>query len=410
MQIRSLDFDGNHCEHSRPKEDRVMGLERRLDVPVYDLSLIRGLWEGRVKKYRQRQKKEKERIEQSALARIDQQWQYRIYCKSLKRDERTLLHQYLQRSTLTDLQPGSDGDEEDHKDQPQTESEPQKLLFRLDGDKWLCFPKELQWMTYLREWYVTQTRIQRLPDFLALFTRLTVMELPKNQIVELPPEIGKLTALKELNLSYNRLSKVPPELGECKSLERLELAGNRSLSELPFELSSLKRLVHLDISENLFLSIPVCVLRMTALQLLDLSNNRLKDLPQDMDRLENLLTLIVHKTSMTYLPQCLTNIQTLKMVIVSGDQLNCIPTRICSNPDIKFIRLYDSPTQQQQQRKQQEEALKEENRRRRWRGQPEEGVQPDSTEKEFLQAYISTLTDRDSVPYSTTKISISCLL
>lgn len=50
-------------------------------------------------------------------------------------------------------------------------------------------------MTYLREWYVTQTRIQRLPDFLALFTRLTVMELPKNQIVELPPEIGDVSFL-----------------------------------------------------------------------------------------------------------------------------------------------------------------------------------------------------------------------
>lgn len=43
--------------------------ERKLDVPVYDLSLIRGMWEVRVKKHRERQKKEKERIEQSALAR-----------------------------------------------------------------------------------------------------------------------------------------------------------------------------------------------------------------------------------------------------------------------------------------------------------------------------------------------------
>lgn len=46
-----------------------MGPERKLDVPVYDLSLIRGMWEVRVKKHRERQKKEKERIEQSALTR-----------------------------------------------------------------------------------------------------------------------------------------------------------------------------------------------------------------------------------------------------------------------------------------------------------------------------------------------------
>lgn len=46
-----------------------MGLERRVDVPVYDLSLIRGMWEVRAKKHRQRQKKEQERVEKSALAR-----------------------------------------------------------------------------------------------------------------------------------------------------------------------------------------------------------------------------------------------------------------------------------------------------------------------------------------------------
>jgi len=53
---------------------------------------------------------------------------------------------------------------------------------------------------------------------------------------------------------------------------------------LYLQLSSLKQLVHLDIAENRFVSIPICALRMFSLQLLDLSNNRLTDLPQDMDR------------------------------------------------------------------------------------------------------------------------------
>lgn len=46
-----------------------MGVKRRVEVPVYDLSLIRGIWEVRVKKHRQKQKKEQERVEKSALAR-----------------------------------------------------------------------------------------------------------------------------------------------------------------------------------------------------------------------------------------------------------------------------------------------------------------------------------------------------
>lgn len=48
-----------------------MGRERSVDVPVYDVSLIRGIWEVRVKKHRNKQRKEQERKEKSALARYE---------------------------------------------------------------------------------------------------------------------------------------------------------------------------------------------------------------------------------------------------------------------------------------------------------------------------------------------------
>ncbi|XP_026176729.1 leucine-rich repeat-containing protein 2 isoform X2 [Mastacembelus armatus] len=390
-----------------------MGPERKLDLPVYDLSLIRGIWEVRVKKYRHRQKKEEERIEKSALARIDQQWQYRIYCKTLKAKELNVLHHYLERATLTGVQVHTEAGQYQDEDIQQDQKDPNddKLIFQLDGERWMDFPKDLQWMTYLKEWHVMGTRICRLPDYLSLFTQLTVMEIPKNAIAELPPEIGKLTSLRELNISYNRLSKVPPELGNCENLESLQLAGNYNLSELPFELSSLKKLVHLDIAENMFVSIPICALRMSSLKLLDLSNNSLSDLPQDMDRLEHLETLFVHKNNLTYLPQCLANVSTLKMIVVSGDDLTCIPTKVCNSPDIKFIRLYDNLTSAEKKKKEEEKKKKERNKKRRWREQrQEEEVKKDSREKEFIEAYIGTLKDRDTVPYSTTKVSISCLL
>lgn len=53
------------------------------------------------------------------------------------------------------------------------------------------FPRELEWMTYLREWHVSGTKIQQLPDYLARFAQLAVLHLPKNTIAELPPEIGQ---------------------------------------------------------------------------------------------------------------------------------------------------------------------------------------------------------------------------
>nr|XP_054586335.1 leucine-rich repeat-containing protein 2 isoform X1 [Nothobranchius furzeri] len=393
-----------------------MGPERKVDVPVYDLSLIKGIWEVRVKKYRQKQKKEQERVEKSALARIDQEWQYRIYCKTLKPTEKHQLHQYLERSTqphtsthntllLTDSTDPVLGDQQ----QEENDLDHKNLIFRLDGDRWMDFPRELQWMTYLREWHIWGTRIRQLPDFLVLFTQLTVLEIAKNAITDLPPEIGKLAELRRLNVSYNRLSRVPPELGSCEKLERLDLAGNHNLSELPFELSSLKQLVHLDISENRFISIPICTLRMTSLQLLDLSNNQLTDLPQDMDRLEQLVTLFIHRNNLSYLPLCLANISTLKVIVVSGDELTCLPTKLCNSPDIKLIRLFDNTASEKRKKKKEEEKKKrEKEKQRRWKEQKEEVK--DSREKEFIEVYIGSLKDRDTVPFSTTKVSISCLL
>ncbi|XP_068166953.1 leucine-rich repeat-containing protein 2 isoform X3 [Antennarius striatus] len=374
----------------------------------------------------------------------------------MRTTELNLLQHYLERTTLTHMQPytgehssTTEADQQDHKDYQDQELDQTKLILQLEGDQWKHFPAELQWMTYLKEWHIRGTKISQLPDYLALFTQLAILEIPKNAITELPPEIGdnsvdsfpsfintwgklslciaafsmsvfsviqwstsnhssppsgKLTELRELNVSYNRLCKIPPELGNCENMERLELTGN-FLSELPFELRNLTQVVHLDLAENSFMSIPICTLRMSSLQLLDLSNNQLTDLPQDMDRLDQLVTLFVHKNKLMYLPQALTNISTLKMIVVSAEDLTCIPTRLCSNPDIKFIRLYDNMFTKTCE----ETKKKEKTKRKRWREQREEKVK-DSGDKEFIEAYIGSLQDRDTVPFSTTKVSIACLL
>lgn len=121
-------------------------------------------------------------------------------------------------------------------------------------------------MTYLREWHIFGTKIVKIPEFIAMFQDMRILDIPKNCLDKLPPEIGnlrpsvilnqkyclvtgyhsllyaytlshpgKLTKLRELNVSYNRLSEIPPELGDCENLERLELTSNLNLMELPFE-------------------------------------------------------------------------------------------------------------------------------------------------------------------------------
>uniref|UniRef100_A0A672LV45 Leucine rich repeat containing 2 n=1 Tax=Sinocyclocheilus grahami TaxID=75366 RepID=A0A672LV45_SINGR len=388
-----------------------------VDIPVYDLSLIRDLWEGRVKKHKQRQKKEEERISQSALARVNQQWQYRIACRKLKSAEVAALQCYLERSALREIHLLPT----DNKD---NDADNKKFIFELNGKKWMKLPEELQYMTYLKEWHIHGTRIPEIPTYIEAFVDLQVLDVPKNGLTRLPTEIGKLINLKELNVNYNKLLSIPPELGECEHLERLEMTANRNLAELPFEvrqddqtpfemflcmksftnhtflsvlfvfqLSNLKKLTHLDVAENQFASIPVCVLRMESLKCLDISNNRLKDLPEDIDRLESLEMLFLHKNNVRYVPMTVTNLIHLRMLVISADELYSIPSQLVDNPNIKLIRLYDNPINTDNEDMNEIDAEAQ-----------------DERDKEFMKTYIETLQDRDTQPSYTTKVSLSCLL
>ncbi|KAG9270659.1 leucine-rich repeat-containing protein 2 isoform X1 [Astyanax mexicanus] len=363
-----------------------------IDIPVYDLSLIRGLWETRVRKHKQRQRKEQERVEKSALNKINQQWQYRIACRKMKIKEVNALQCYLERSAFAemDILPTVDTTDLD--------SEYKKFIFELHGKKWRKLPEDLQIMTFLREWHIRGTSIQKVPTYIEEFVELRVLDIPKNGFTMLPPEIGKLVNLKELNVNYNKLSIIPPELGECENLEKLEMTANGDLSELPFELSNLKALKHLDLAENKFATIPICVLRMSSLQWLDMSNNRLTDLPEDIDRLSDLQTMFLHKNKLTYLPMVMANMDKLKMLVVSGDELTNLPSKLCDSPDIKFIKLFDNPIGKNE----------EEDKHHSISNATEE--EEEDHEKEFMQTYVETLKDRATAPTYTTKVSLTCLL
>lgn len=67
------------------------------------------------------------------------------------------------------------------------------ILFNLQE-----FPESLKDHTYLKEWHVSNTLIQTIPDYIALFQDLRVLELSKNQINHLPVEIGMLVQTIQL--------------------------------------------------------------------------------------------------------------------------------------------------------------------------------------------------------------------
>ncbi|XP_040850908.1 leucine-rich repeat-containing protein 2 [Ochotona curzoniae] len=370
-------------------------------VVVFDVSTIRALWETRVKKHRARQKEEAERLERSALEKIKEEWNFvaecrRIgipqaeYCKNGFVDTSVRLLERIERRALVKQQcplakdrgkPGKPGN---------------AFVFELSGEHWKELPDSLKEQTHLKEWHISNTLIQIIPAYIELFQALRVLDLPKNQISHLPAEIGRLKNLKELNVSFNHLQSIPPELGDCEHLEKLDCSGNLDLTELPFELSNLKRVTFVDISANKFSSVPICVLRMSNLQWFDISSNNLNDLPQDIDRLEELQSFLLYKNKLTYLPYALLNLKKLALLVVSGDHLVEIPTALCDSSTLKFVSLMDNPIDKTQDQDGDERMETERDRQH--------------FDKEFMKAYIEDLKERESVPSYTTKISFSLQL
>jgi Leucine-rich repeat (LRR) protein len=90
---------------------------------------------------------------------------------------------------------------------------------------------------------------------------------------------GTGSTLTSLDMSSNKLSNLDSALFEhMQSLETLKL-DNNSISSMPGEIGTLKRLKYLSISNNLLSSLPEEVGQMEALLELDVHGNNLSELP-----------------------------------------------------------------------------------------------------------------------------------
>ncbi|KAG8455337.1 hypothetical protein GDO86_001511 [Hymenochirus boettgeri] len=362
------------------------------EVIIVDFSHIKGLWETRVKKYKERCKTEKKRLETSALQKIKQEWSFILECRNKGIPQSDYLKNGFVDNELKILEKIERNLYVAHEEKPKKD----EFVFELYGEQWEELPDYLKEQTHFKELHVNKTRIQIIPDYIQMFQKLMVLDMSHNRIRQLPPEIGYLGNLKELNISFNDLQIIPPELGNCQNLEKLDLSGNLELAELPFELSSLKKVTFVDVSANKFSSIPICVLRMSKLQWLDISSNKLKDLPQDIDKafwLEELETFMVQKNKLTYLPSEIINLTKLKLLVVSGDDLVEIPSALEENKSLKYVKILDNPING---------TLCPDNENNEESNQDREEF-----EKEFMKVYIQDLVGRESTPRYTKKVSLS---
>ena len=116
------------------------------------------------------------------------------------------------------------------------------------------------------------------------------LDLQHNELSTIPRCILELPSLSELILQHNKLTEIPSVAEWSSCLTVLDLSYNR-LSSLPTHVVA-NSIRTLNLNDNYFRTVPLCVCSLVTLHSLDISNNPdILTLPAEMGRLSNLARL-----------------------------------------------------------------------------------------------------------------------
>ncbi len=164
-------------------------------------------------------------------------------------------------------------------------------------------------------------------------------------LTQIPDEVFTLTHLTELKLGHwsdytqqnrNRITRVPARIIKLTNLELLDLSCNQ-LEELPDELSALTNLHTLDISRNRLKQLPQSLQRLTRLRLLDAGYNQLTQMPATFARLTRLQRLNLSHNLLEQLNTDFSELIQLQRLDISNNQLSSLPDAICHLPNLQQL-------------------------------------------------------------------------
>jgi Leucine-rich repeat (LRR) protein len=123
------------------------------------------------------------------------------------------------------------------------------------------------------------------------------------------------------------------------SVGLLNLANN-ILSHIPtdiLQLPQLSNLKILDLSNNLFESLPPALCKLSGLRILYLQRNFLKNLPSEIGELKNLRYLSLYDNLLESLPREIGGLKKLRVLHLQFNNLIKLPFELCSLPQIEEI-------------------------------------------------------------------------
>lgn len=218
-------------------------------------------------------------------------------------------------------------------------------------------PKNLEVCKSLKVLNLSHNNIKNIKEQLFIhLTGLLHLDLSNNKLKTVPPQLGRLLNLKTLIISNNPLEEskmrqierlkslqalhlsntqrnnnnMPINLGDLTNLVELNLSFNQ-LVKVPDDLTCLKELKRLNLSENLIENMPNEFGHWwPQLETLNLSSNKLETIPPSLCQLCNLRRLYLNDNQLTFkgLPPTLSKLNKLEIFMAARNNLKSIPESI----------------------------------------------------------------------------------
>lgn len=149
----------------------------------------------------------------------------------------------------------------------------------------------LPYQQFITELNFASNNLKTLPqNIFTAFPALRVLAVEKNKIVALPAGISKCPKLYSLLLKQNQLTNLPAELNACTSLQYLDISCN-PFPKIPDVVFECRSVIELRMEDIGFESLSPNIGHLESLEVLSISGNLLTDLPAEMSQLKRLTHL-----------------------------------------------------------------------------------------------------------------------
>ena len=152
------------------------------------------------------------------------------------------------------------------------------------------------------------------------------------------PETQLPTFLVTLDLSFNIFKSLPSVVCQLVQLNNLHL-NNNQITQLPDELSNLKQLRVLHLQHNKLEALPVCCCYLESLHTLNVKDNLIKTVPEEIHHLNNLREVDAGSNQIESLPCTFAQLPKLEEAHLTDNQLKSLPCHLEGLKSLKQLYL-----------------------------------------------------------------------